>query len=136
MLMADYKLLYGLRYIGIDFDFNAVIMRTQAGKEVKVVTAMRMAEVTIHLHQYANAIHFANLALNLIPCTPAVYYGNFNSVVFSCYPQLLPYSGTITFEDETKCFILLIRATAYIGMQQTELAFRDIKEAEERCRTA
>lgn len=57
---------------------------------------MRTAEVTIHLHQYANAIHFANLALNLIPYTPAVYYGNFNSVVFSYYPQLLPYSGTVT----------------------------------------
>lgn len=41
MLMADYKLVYCLRYIGIDFDFNAVIVRTQAGEEVKVVSAMQ-----------------------------------------------------------------------------------------------
>lgn len=138
ILLADCMVVYGDRFIGLDplIDINTALVRCQAASEIHVATIMAIAEVTLHLRQYANTIRFADRALHLISCvsiferaahlnpTPA-------AVTVPHYHQLLPHTGTLATENEAKCLIFLVRARAYMGMQRSELAIRDLENARE-----
>lgn len=135
MLMTDCKIAYGSRILTIEpgINVNAATARIQVAKEVTIATAIVVAEVSLYRGQYANAIRFADSSLQLIsgvfvfqhvtPVQPTAFVPP--------YHQLLPPTGIITSENETKLNVLLVRARAYMGMQQAEDAFRDIEKARE-----
>lgn len=133
-LMADCMLVYNERFLGIEpgLDLRIAVVRSQAATEMIVATALAIAEVTLHLQEYENTIGFLERAL--------FFMGN--EFVFRPLPQVnptvtvphyhqLPQTGTLPTEENINCTIFLIRARAYLGMQQAEPAFRDIEKARE-----
>lgn len=125
ILLSDCRLVYGNRFVGIDpsINVNTAMVRSQTAREIMLATAMAIAEVTLHLRQYANTIRFADRAMDLVsrvapvPPNPAV--------------AAPPLAGAITVANETRCHVLLLRARAQMGMRRAELASRDIEQARE-----
>lgn len=136
--MTDCKTVYGNRFIGIERGLNntTAVARGQAALEIIIATAIGFAEVTLCQYEYINTISFVRRALyalhvfsrvsNFLPGNP----GTHAIVVPPRYP-LLPITGTVPFENEIKCVLLLIRARAYMGIERGEPAMEDIQKARE-----
>ncbi|MCJ1262340.1 hypothetical protein MMC22_002210 [Lobaria immixta] len=133
-LMADSMLVYDERFLGIEpgLALSVAVVRCQASTEITIGTALAIAEVTLHLQQYDNTISFLEKAL--------FFMGN--EFIFQPLAQVpptvtvpnchqLPQTGMLHSEEEINCTIFLIRARAYMGMQQAEPAYRDIEKARE-----
>lgn len=144
-LMADCKTVYGNRFFGIEtgLNINAAVARSQAARDITIAIAMGIAQVTLFMRQYGNTILFATHALELVNGITAIHPANpitaANPVIIVApnhplvtYPLFpLISTGTVPFENEVRCFILTIRARAYIGLRRGKKALNDIEKAQE-----
>lgn len=129
LLMHDTQAVYGNRFVGVEPGLIAhmAIERSKAAQEIIIAGAMAVAEVTLHLRQFANTVCFATRAIDLmtraslIQVTPAILLPPPN--------LLLPVPGIVFWNRQTKSFIHLVRARAHIAMGRAELALFDIAKA-------
>ncbi|MCJ1422879.1 hypothetical protein MMC29_000759 [Sticta canariensis] len=133
VLLIDSKIVYGNRFIGVepDLNVNTSIARSHVAKEILVATALGIAEITLHLRQYNDAIRVANRALTLLS---RVSFFNPALAAIPTTPlnhPLLIITGTVTSVNNSKCYFHCIRARASMGMQNAENAMVDIEKARE-----
>lgn len=138
ILLTDCKAAYGSRFVGRDpnLDINTAVTRGQAALEIITATAISFAEVTLSQYDYINTVSFARRALQALGVfcrVNAWLLGNpaNHTIVVPSHHPLLPITDTVPFKDEIECAILLIRARAYMGMEQGEPALEDIQKARE-----
>ena len=134
ILMADYRIVYDNHFISINqgIDVDTAVIRYHAIKEMYIASAMSIAEVTLHLHQYSNALLFADYGLKHISHNSAFFQHltlTHPTIMALFNNQLLSYTGTLAGEKDTKCSILLIRARAYMALENSMMAILDIKKA-------
>lgn len=112
-LLEDCKVVFGGRFDGIDpgINMNTAIDRAKTSREIRVATALCLAEINIYLRRYAQTVRLVNSAKNLIDRPPTLAL------------------GPINFEDEIIGTLFLIRARAFLGQGQAEPAWRDIGNA-------
>lgn len=133
--MTDCKIVYGNRFVGIGpgISINGSIVCSYVAKEILVATTLRIAEVTLHLRQFNNAIRFADRALALLSRV-SVFNPALAAVPNMTFPPnhpLFVITGTATSVNRFKCYIHCIRARTSMGMQQAENAMVDIEKARE-----
>lgn len=117
-LMNDCKIVYGHRLLGFEpgLDINTAIARNDAFKEIMTTTSLAIGEVALHLGQYHKAISNANYSLLTCRVT-------FFPAVIAVHLTIVP--------SYHQCLGLLIRASAYIGLNRAKDALDDIKKATE-----
>ena len=129
ILMTDCRLMYGSCLVGMvpGLDAHTALSRCRAASEITIAADMGMAEVTLHLRQYATTVRFANSALRRIP-----NLARFRPVT-AVMPKVgvPPYHQLLPPESEAKCNMHLILARSHMGLQQADLAFGDIQKARE-----
>lgn len=106
IIMQDCKLVYGNCFAGNHShrDINISIARNKTSKEIRIATAMALAEVTLYQGQYASTLKFADRAFDLVTLVSIIHPGSY------------------LFEMEMRCYVYLIQARAYMRMQQRHRA--------------
>lgn len=106
IIFQDCKIVYGncLLGDGRNIDLSASVAREKRSKEIRLATAIALAEVTLYLGQYASTVEFADCAFDL-------------AVLASFF-----HPRSFFFDDEWRGSIFLIHARAYMGMQDGLLA--------------
>ena len=136
IFIADCRIVFGNRLFGIEsgLDVNTTMGRRRTAVEIFVATALANAEITLHLQIYTKAIRFASKALTYISLEH-VYYATIAATLGIIAPvhhyALLPLNGTAASLNQFKCYMLCLRARAYIGNGRASRAARDINDARE-----
>lgn len=139
LLMQDSRIVYGNRFVGVELGIrpNRAITRGQAAKEIIIASAMIIAEVSLHLRQYNKTVRFASRALDLITYPSFIRMPNatnpstFITLVVPPQNSLAPVTRVVTYDNETKALLHLLRARAYISIRQAASALYDINKARE-----
>lgn len=137
LLMQDCRTVYGDRFVGVDLGIgtNSAITRGQAAKEIIVASAMVIAEVSLHLRQYNKTVRFTSRALDLITYRSFIQIPNFtnpstfSTLVVPLQNPLAPGTRIVTYDNETKALLHLLRARAYISKRRAASALYDINKA-------
>lgn len=118
-LVGDCLSVYYTRFIWMrGLSINALRARTQAAQELILATTKGAAEITLHLQQYSDTVDFASLGL--------IAFDTIQPDTEASPPQ--PITGTTNFNRETRCEVLLLRARAYMGKREAQLAWSDIEQ--------
>lgn len=124
LLMGDCDTVYGIRFFGCEHGLmaNVAIERSRKAQELSINGAIAVAEVNLHLGQFANAVSFASRAIDLM-----TYASFLQANPANLFPNPLPF--ILTWNRPTRSFVHLIRAVAFMAMRQPGLAKFDIRKA-------
>ncbi|MCJ1462114.1 hypothetical protein MMC07_000714 [Pseudocyphellaria aurata] len=128
IFLNDCKLVYGMRFVGLELgiSINRAISRSRAAKEITISTAVGVVQISLFLGQYAKTVRFTSRAMEFI------FSASINPTVVVPVTHPLHYApDTVRFENEATCFLILIRARAYIGMRKATRAMFEIAKARE-----